>query len=257
MQVFHHYNNNHSPLSAKVIVPKIMDLFNPKSVIDIGCGIGQWLSVFMDYGVENIQGLDGSHITATDLLIPHKHFKTVNLFHAETIILKDSYDLVLSLEVAEHLPESNADTFVKLLVDSGDTILFSAAIPGQTGENHYNEQWPTYWQKKFLVHGFYFYDLLRSEIWNNEDVNWWYRQNVFVVSNKVEIFEKYNSSIFNGQLIIHPKLLEMYIYLINEKKKKNKLLFYLKKIKNEFGFSNNTYKESSQKIIQMFREYFL
>ena len=224
MEVFHHYNENHSPSSAEVIVPKIIKLFNPKSVIDVGCGIGQWLSVFIDNGVENILGLDGEHVLPTDLLIPKKNYREVDFKKSNSMIVDSKYDLVLCLEVAEHLPETFADSFISMLALCGDTILFSAAIPGQTGENHYNEQWPTYWEDKFKKHGYYFYDLLREDIWSNEQVNWWYRQNIFIVSKKVEIFEKYKSHIFKGQLIVHPELLKMYIYM-NERKKNKKKLF--------------------------------
>jgi 2-polyprenyl-3-methyl-5-hydroxy-6-metoxy-1,4-benzoquinol methylase len=59
--------------------------------------------------------------------------------------LEKEFDLVVSLEVAEHLPASAADQFVNTLVKHGKKILFSAAIPGQGGQDHLNEQWPDYW----------------------------------------------------------------------------------------------------------------
>ncbi len=36
--------------SAKIIVPIVMDIVKPKSVIDVGCGVGTWLSVFKQLG---------------------------------------------------------------------------------------------------------------------------------------------------------------------------------------------------------------
>jgi hypothetical protein len=217
MKIYHHYNESHSPSSAREIVPKLINLLNPHSVIDVGCGLGQWLSVFSNCGVDNIHGFDGSHVSAEDLFIPKNRFTSVNLFDVETIFIKSKFDLVLCLEVAEHLPESCADSFVEFLIKCGDTIVFSAAIPGQTGENHYNEQWPTYWEQKFKKHGYIFFDLIRKDIWNNENVNWWYRQNMFIVSKSVEIYEKYNSYLYDGQLIVHPELLKMYIYMNTKK----------------------------------------
>ncbi len=50
--------------SAKVIVPLVMDLINPKSVIDVGCGDGSWLTQFKQCGVEKITGLDGDYMTS-------------------------------------------------------------------------------------------------------------------------------------------------------------------------------------------------
>ena len=45
---------------------------------------------------------------------------------------------------------------VATITKHGDAVLFSAAIPGQGGQDHLNEQWPEYWQKKFEVNGYYF-----------------------------------------------------------------------------------------------------
>ena len=89
------------------------------------------------------------------------------------------------LAPTEHMAsESSADAFVESIVRHGDTILFSAAIPGQVGQNHLNEQWPDYWQKKFAAYGFYFHDVIRPVIWNNNNVYWWYRQNIFLVQRR-------------------------------------------------------------------------
>jgi hypothetical protein len=107
---------------------------------------------------------------------------------------------VVSLEVAEHLPESSADTFIESLVAHGDVILFSAAVPGQGGQHHINEQWPEYWQQKFAKHGFYFHDTIRPLIWNNEKVNWWYRQNIFIINrirdNAAQALSKVHPELF-------------------------------------------------------------
>ena len=61
------------------------------------------------------------------------------------------FDLVVSLEVAEHLPKECADIFVDSLVRLGPIILFSAAIPQAGGTCHINEQWPEYWRNGSLI----------------------------------------------------------------------------------------------------------
>ena len=96
--------------------------------------------------------------------------------------LKRKFDLVISLEVAEHLHESSAAGFISSLVKHGDTIIFSAAIPGQGGQNHLNEQWMKYWIDLFAVHGYAVYDLIRPRIWDIEEVEYWYKQNMIVIS---------------------------------------------------------------------------
>lgn len=84
----------------------------------------------------------------------------------------------MSLEVAEHLPESCAQAFVNSLTNLSKFVLFSAAIPGQQGRYHVNCQWPEYWAGFFRVRGYVPVDLIRPYIWMNENVEYWYRQNI-------------------------------------------------------------------------------
>ncbi len=89
-----------------------------------------------------------------------------------------------SLEVAEHIPEQAADTFIDSLTRHGRLILFSAATPGQGGEHHVNEQPPRYWQAKFAARGFQLFDFLRPRLRANKAVYLWYRHNVFVYAHE-------------------------------------------------------------------------
>ena len=75
--------------------------------------------------------------------------------------LDRQFDLVLSLEVAEHIPAGRAATFIDSLVRHGDAILFSAAIPRQGGEQHINCQWPSWWAELFTQRGYQTFDLVR------------------------------------------------------------------------------------------------
>jgi hypothetical protein len=90
------------------------------------------------------------------------------------------FDLVNCLEVAEHLDGSRADSFVADLCALGDAVAFSAAIPGQGGTHHVNEQFQSYWIERFRSQGFVPLDCLRHQIWGNDRVAWWYVQNLFL-----------------------------------------------------------------------------
>lgn len=129
------------------------------------------------------------------------------------ITLKKTYDLVLSIEVAEHLSKHSADIFVKNLISAGNIIVFSAAIPKQGGENHINEQWLEYWEEKFIKYNFQLHDVLRPIFWNNSKINWWYKQNIVLFVHKDE---KFNTDLSVNQLknVIHP---ELYTFRIEEK----------------------------------------
>ena len=83
------------------------------------------------------------------------------------------FDLVMTLEVAEHLPDTAAANFVESLTQLGPVILFSAAVPFQGGTGHVNEKWPDYWANLFSKHAYVPIDCIREKVWNNPDVQIW------------------------------------------------------------------------------------
>jgi SAM-dependent methyltransferase len=201
---YNHTLHTHNPKSAIEVFNFLFTIFKPKSILDVGCGNGSWLKASKDLGVKSVFGVDGITTTNNDIFISPEEFKEHNL--TLPLDLQRQFDLVISLEVAEHLPESVADEFIKTLIKHGDVILFSAAIPGQGGQYHINEQWPEYWNKKFKKKGYVAYDILREKLWNNEDVLWWYKQNIILyVKNGLEEFKEYQ---FNDEVIslVHPSL---------------------------------------------------
>ena len=133
--------------SARAIVPIVLEFMRPRSVIDVGCGIGIWLSVFEEYGVSDILGVDGDYVNRELLEISAERFMECNL--TEPLHINRQFDLVVPLEVAEHLPIESAGTFIDSLTRLGHAILFSAAVPFQGGTHHVNEQWPDYWVRHF------------------------------------------------------------------------------------------------------------
>ena len=137
--------------SAQRIVPLLRSLIDPRSVLDVGCGNGAFLKAFSLAGVADILGVDGDYVPRERLLIDMANFRPTDL--AKPLALGRRFDLVMSLEVAEHLPAAAAPSFVRSLVEHGDVVFFSAAVPGQRGANHVNEQWPSYWAKLFAAHG--------------------------------------------------------------------------------------------------------
>ncbi len=163
--------------SAEIIVPWLIELFNPQSIVDVGCGSGVWLSVFQRSGLKDFLGLDGSWVQSEQLEIPPAKFRQVEL--DRPFNLEQKFDLVVSLEVAEHLPSPSAEQFVSSLTKLGPAIVFSAAIPYQGGTGHVNERWPSYWIKMFKKEGYSVVDCLRGRFWYEEKIAPWYIQNVF------------------------------------------------------------------------------
>lgn len=206
---FYSYINATSATSAEIIVPMIVDLVNPHSVIDIGCGTGAWLSVFKANNVNDIIGVDGNWVQDEMLLIPKSCFLARDLTH--NLNIRRRFDLAISLEVAEHLDRKYAPHLVSTLVNLSSVIMFSAAIPFQNGIHHVNEEWPDYWAQLFSEHEFVPIDCIREKIWNNKGVAWWYAQNILLFADKKHVLE--NSKLKSGfertrvsQLsLVHPR----------------------------------------------------
>jgi predicted RNA methylase len=86
--------------SSQAIVPIVMELVAPTSVVDLGCGLGTWLATFADLGIEDYLGIDGDWVPPEMLEIPHERFMAARL--DRPFALDREFDLAVSLEVAEH-----------------------------------------------------------------------------------------------------------------------------------------------------------
>lgn len=146
-----------------------------RSVADIGCGTGTWLAAALAGGAEAAFGIEGAWVTPAMLDDGRITFTPQDLEQSFTL---PGVDLALSLEVAEHLSPARAESFVADLVATAPSVLFSAAIPGQGGVGHLNEQWQSWWAERFATHGYLAYDVIRPAIWTDEAIPAWYRQNV-------------------------------------------------------------------------------
>ena len=164
--------------SARAVIPIVLDLIKPGTIVDFGCGRGTWLKACQELGVGSILGLDGNYVDRTALLINERDFQDVDL--KRPIQLDRQFDLALCLEVAEHLPAKCARTLINSLAAAAPVILFSAAMPGQGGTSHTNEQWPLYWERLFAERGMRKYDVVRPLIWHNRSISDCYRQNLYL-----------------------------------------------------------------------------
>lgn len=198
-----------SSRSAQVIVPLILELTGAKSVVDLGCGTGAWLAAFKSFGAEQIAGVDNAALDNANLQIPRDCTYRADL--SKPFNLDRKFDLATCLEVAEHLPESSAAGLVGSLTRLAPMVLFSGAIPHQGGTNHINEQWPEYWAAHFAVRGYQAVDCIREAIWKNDDVAYWYAQNLIlyvrndVLANNPKLIEYAKRTDPHRLTFIHPK----------------------------------------------------
>lgn len=174
--------DNHSLNSARLIVPMLLELVQPSSVLDVGCGRGTWLLAFKEGEVKHVHGLDGEYVDRSKLLIDADCFSVVDL-RSPSFNIAGRYDLALCLEVAEHLPIRAGDRLVQALTQVAPIVVFSAAVPGQGGKHHINEQWPSYWKERFSRHGFQMIDAVRPRIRDDPRIAWFYRQNMLLFAS--------------------------------------------------------------------------
>lgn len=205
-----HEESLHNMSSPELVVPLIIKLFSPKNAVDFGCGIGTFLKAFLNHGVEDILGLDGKWV---DRQILKKYIAETQFIETDLtkpVKLNRKFDVAISLEVGEHLPEIHAKTLVQSLTDASDVVIFGAAVPFQGGQNHLNEQWPKYWASLFKEAGYIQRDLIRPALWSEESVQVWYKQNVFAYIKKDSKFASLQPEPFPENFgAIHP---EMYHY---------------------------------------------
>lgn len=153
----------------------IAEKYNPKSIIDFGCGCGHFSGMISRLSCGMVVGLNKD--------IPENAYIDMlesDLSKTTLMPIIQPFDLVISLEVAEHISEDCAEVFIDNLTKAGDRILFSAATPGQGGENHVNEQPHEYWHLKFARRGYKYIDIIRPLLKDKKEVPFWYRNNIFL-----------------------------------------------------------------------------
>ena len=195
--------------SATAIVPFLVDLLEPHSVVDFGCGTGSWLKVFQEHGIDDVLGLDGGEIDAALLEIEPGQFRRTDL--RDSLRLERSFDLALCLEVAHYLPPESAEGLVASLTALAPAVLFSSAIPGQGGEG-VNPQWPSYWAERFEAHAYVCVDCVRPRIWDQRGVEVWYAQNTLLfaerslLERRQRLAEEFERGRGRPLSVVHPRL---------------------------------------------------
>ena len=178
---FYRYIASFAVRSAEQIVPLLSAVLPIKSVVDFGCGQGAWLSVWRKAGAR-VMGVDGPYVDQRHLMIDAYEFRAADL--SRPIDLGRRFDMVQSLEVAEHLPRSRASEFIGTLTAHGPLVMFSAAVPGQGGEHHVNEQPLEYWRERFRERGYIAIDCVRPEVIEKPRIQHWYRYNIILYADE-------------------------------------------------------------------------
>jgi len=201
---FYQNRRSRTVSSARTVLTSVRHLFPFSSVVDLGCGTGTWLSAAGGLGATRLVGYEGDWVRREMLDNSSIELRNVDLSRP---IRSDAerFDLAMCLEVAEHLPPERADGVIEELCTLSDTVLFGAAVPGQRGVGHINEQWQDYWQEKFANQGYAANDV-RPRFWSDESVLPHYAQNIFVFTRGAPVLGPSGYPIN----MVHPGVLQQY-----------------------------------------------
>jgi len=170
--------------SSEKLAKAIKLYLKPKSVIDVGCGIGIYLKP-LDLSGISCFGIEGSSIA-----------RKYSVFNKNRIIVADvtrklninkKYDLALCIEVAEHIPKKTSSILIGNLTSLSNIILFTSAPPGQGGTDHINEQKPQFWINLFNKKNFVFDKEKTEQIKNfliQKKCIWWIPANMMIFKKR-------------------------------------------------------------------------
>jgi len=199
--------------SAREIVPMVRRFVRTDRVVDIACGTGEWLKVFREHGASGVLGVDADWVLRNKLVIERDEFIVADI--TRTYAVPGKYDLALMLEAIQHVPAARARETVRTLTDLAPAVLLSAPIPYQGGSgDDVHEQWPEYWAKLFAEVNFVCVDAIRSQIWMNDRVEWWYSQNMILYVRKDQLDTNaalraaFEATPNPPHRLVHPKLYE-------------------------------------------------
>jgi hypothetical protein len=200
-------------------VSLLVELLQPKSIVDFGCNSKGWLSFFR---AEEINELWGIAIDKALEDLEDFEDKLYLFDFKNSLTLNQSFDLALCLEVAETIPKQYTKKFIGTLSHLSPVILFAAAIPMQGRRGHLNEQWQPYWAQQFQAQGFVAIDFFRKKLWNNPDIDPYYAQNLLLFVRQ-ECLQDYPQLASVAQAndttemaLVHPKV---YLHSLARKQK--------------------------------------
>jgi hypothetical protein len=179
---FFDYIDQGARRSAQHMLELLVPWLKPASVLDLGSGRGVWLDEWCKTGVTDVLAVDGDYVNRDQLAVPRNSFIARDL--TAPVNTGRRFELAQSLEVGEHLPTSASETLVNSLTNASDRVLFSAAVTGQGGEFHVNEQPLLFWQDLFKKRGYTAYDCIRPSISKNREIEPWYRFNTVLYINE-------------------------------------------------------------------------
>lgn len=137
------------------IADRIAEYFTPKTVLDAGCANGYLVKALRDRGID-AYGIDISSYaieSADDEL--RKYLNVQSLTEPLPESFPKKFDLVVTIEVLEHMQPDDGALAIKRLCSYSDTVLFSSTPYDFDNKTHVNVQQAEYWAKQFANNSYF------------------------------------------------------------------------------------------------------
>lgn len=166
-----------SHASAELYLKVLQGIYDAKSVVDVGAGVGAWSHAAVNLG-KAVVSIDGEWVEKLD-----KPCRSLNYVYQDLnyqVQLDCASDLAICVEVAEHLMPERSESFVADLCNLARVVIFGAALPRQGGSGHINCRPHSFWIDQFDRRGFSVLDVFRPVFWYDGRVGPWYAQNTYL-----------------------------------------------------------------------------
>ena len=160
------------PLAGAIV--KLFQKHHFNSVLDLGCGMGDYAHLLQAYRF-NVHAYDGN---------PNTPQLTIGLGQvadlSQPFDCGEQVDVVMSLEVGEHIPKEFEQTFLdNVVVNKPKMILLSWAVPGQVGDGHVNCQFNKYIEEQMNARGYKLNKALTYMLRHHSSL-WWFKKTIMV-----------------------------------------------------------------------------
>jgi len=132
------------------IAQKIVETIGPRTALDAGCAMGFLVEGLRERGVDAF-GVDISEYAIGQA---HESIRPYCWVGSVSAPLPQRYDMIVCIEVLEHLRQPESEAAIANFCRFSDDILFSSTPFDYREATHFNVQPPEYWADQFARHGF-------------------------------------------------------------------------------------------------------
>lgn len=179
--------------SLAKVIKNLANILDVKDIADFGCGPGWYTYYFYKCGFQ-VNGYDGNpNVEKVSSLLFNKEYYCQCQDLTEPFNIDIPFEMIICLEVGEHIPQKMEDIFLQNLVSNANKyILLSWAIPGQKGDGHINCHTNAYIISKMKNKGWTYNRIVSKQLRCAANLDWF--------KNTLMFFEKKHKDLSLGNV---------------------------------------------------------